>query len=83
MLPTWLRPTGFAMPLTYWLELIRRSLIGSVAEAFPTLANYTNNQLIAILTGLTVVFGLLSLLIFRRCDHLARERGLIDITTHY
>jgi ABC-2 type transport system permease protein len=71
------------MPLTYWLELIRRALIGSVAEAFPTLAGYSNGQLLAILAGLTVVFGLLSFLTFRRCDYLARERGLIDITTHY
>ena len=71
------------MPLTYWLELIRRSLIGSVAEAFPTLAAYSNSQLLAILAGLTLLFGLLSFLIFRRCDYLARERGLIDVTTHY
>lgn len=83
VLPNWLRPIGYAMPLTYWLELIRRSLIGSVAEAFPTLAGYSNSQLLAILTGLTLFFGLLSFATFRWCDHLARERGLIDVTTHY
>jgi ABC-2 type transport system permease protein len=83
VLPNWLRPIGFAMPLTYWLELIRRSLIGSVAEAFPTLAGYSNGQLLAILAGLTTLFGLFSFIVFRRCNYLARERGLIDITTHY
>jgi ABC-2 type transport system permease protein len=83
VLPDWLRPIGFAMPLTYWLELLRRALVGSVAEAFPTLSGFSNAQLFGILTGLTVGFGFLSILIFRWCDHQARERGLIDMVTNY
>jgi len=83
VLPTWLRPIGFAMPITYWLELMRRSLIGNVAEAFPTLANFSNGQLLGILFGLTVLFAVASIFTFRRCDHLARERGLIDWVTNY
>jgi ABC-2 type transport system permease protein len=83
VLPNWLRPIGFAMPLTYWLELLRRALVGNVAEAFPTLSNFNNLQLFGILIGLTVAFGLLSILIFRWCDHQARERGLIDMVTNY
>jgi ABC-2 type transport system permease protein len=83
VLPDWLRPIGFAMPLTYWLELLRRALVGNVAEAFPTLSNFSNTQLFGILTGLTIGFGFLSILIFRWCDHQARERGLIDMVTNY
>ena len=83
VLPDWLRPVGFAMPLTYWLELLRRALIGNVAEAFPTLSNFSSTQLFGILVGLTVIFGLLSILVFRWCDHQARERGLIDMVTNY
>lgn len=83
VLPNWLRPIGFAMPLTYWLELLRRALVGNVAEAFPTLSNFNNLQLFGILIGLTVAFGLLSIIIFRWCDHQARERGLIDMVTNY
>jgi ABC-2 type transport system permease protein len=83
VLPDWLRPIGFAMPLTYWLELLRRALVGNVAEAFPTLSNFSNAQLFGILTGLTIGFGLVSILIFRWCDHQARERGLIDMVTNY
>ena len=83
VLPTWLRPIGFAMPITYWLELMRRSLIGNVAEAFPTLANFSNGQLLGILFGLTVLFAITSIFTFRWCDHLARERGLIDWVTNY
>jgi len=83
VLPAWLRPVGFAMPITYWLELMRRSLIGEVAQAFPTLANFSSLQLLGILVCLTAVFSVISIFTFRWCDHIARERGLIDHTTNY
>ena len=83
VLPAFLRPIGFAKPVTYWLQLVRRSLLGDQAEAFPTLAGLTNAQLFGILAGLTVIIGLLAAAVFRWCDHLARERGMIDMTTNY
>ena len=83
VLPAWLRPVGYAMPITYWLELLRRSLVGQVAQAFPTLSAFSNAQLMAILVGLTLFFGLISFLAFRWCEHQARERGLIDMVTNY
>ena len=83
VLPTWLRPVGYAMPVTYWLELLRRSLVGHIAEAFPTLQSLTNLQLIGILFGLIIMFGILSYYIFRYCEFVARERGLIDMVTNY
>ena len=83
VLPAWLRPIGYAMPITYWLELMRRSLIGDVAEAFPTLAQFSNLQLLGILLGLTLVFAILSVFVFRWCNYRARERGLIDMVTNY
>lgn len=83
VLPAWLRPIGYAMPITYWLELMRRSLIGEVAQAFPTLAQFNNLQLMGILLGLTVIFAILSLFIFRWCDYRARELGYIDRVTNY
>jgi ABC-2 type transport system permease protein len=83
VLPPFLRPIGFAMPLTYWLEVLRRALVGSVAEAFPTLAGFSNLQLMGILIALTALFTVLAAFAFRWCDHVARERGLIDIVTNY
>jgi ABC-2 type transport system permease protein len=83
VLPAWLRPFGYAMPITYWLELMRRSLAGSVAQAFPTLAHFSNLQLMGILLGLSIVFAVLSTFIFRYCDYRARERGLIDFVSNY
>ncbi|MHB1337590.1 MAG: ABC transporter permease [Bellilinea sp.] len=83
VLPAWLRPLGYAMPITYWLELLRRSLVGSVAQAFPTLAAYNNLQLLGILVAMTAGSVILSVMVFRFCDHHARERGYIDMTTNY
>ncbi len=83
VLPAWLRPIGFAIPVTYWLELLRRSLVGHIAEAFPTLQNVSNLQLIGILLGLTVIFGTISFFLFRYCEHVAQERGLLDRVTNY
>ncbi len=83
VLPAWLRPIGFIMPITYWLELVRRSLIGNVAAAFPTLAGFSNLELLGILFGLSVIFGVISIITFLYCDRIAREKGLIDRTTNY
>jgi ABC-2 type transport system permease protein len=83
VLPKWLQPVGYSMPITYWLELIRRALIGNVAQAFPTLARFTNLELLGILVGLSTLFGVASIFVFRICDRRARERGLIDRTTNY
>jgi ABC-2 type transport system permease protein len=83
VLPAALRPIGFIIPITYWLELLRRSLVGSVADAFPTLSGFSNAQLVGILLGLTTIFAVLSAVIFYWCEHRARERGMIDMVTNY
>ena len=83
VLPPFLRPLGYVMPITYWLELLRRALVGSVAEAFPTLSGLSNAQLLGILSGMTILFGLLAAAAFRWCEFQARERGLIDVVTNY
>jgi ABC-2 type transport system permease protein len=83
VLPAFLRPIGYFMPITYWLELLRRSLVGSVAQAFPTLARFNNLELLGILVGLTVVFGFISFGVFKFCEFRARERGLLDMTSNY
>lgn len=83
VLPAWIRPAGYAMPITYWLELMRRSLIGDVAQAFPTLARFSNLELLGILSALTVVFAVAAVFVFRWCDYIARERGMLDSTNNY
>jgi len=83
VLPDWLRPVGFAMPVTYWLELVRRALVGSVAEAFPTLSGLSNWHLLGILCGLTILFAVIARFVFQWCEHRAREQGKIDMVTNY
>ncbi|HEX9092289.1 MAG TPA: hypothetical protein VF831_12410, partial [Anaerolineales bacterium] len=83
VLPVWLRPIGFAMPVTYWLELLRRSLVGHIADAFPTLQGFSNLQLIGILIGLTAIFTVVAFFLFRHCEHVAQEKGLLDRVTNY
>ncbi len=83
VLPAFLRPIGYIMPISYWLELIRRALVGSVAEAFPTFTNFSNSDLMLILIGLTIFFGFVSVWAWKKFDWQARERGLIDQTNNY
>lgn len=83
VLPAFLRPIGYIMPISYWLELIRRALVGGVAEAFPTFTNFSNSDLMLILIGLTIFFGFVSVWAWKKFDWQARERGLIDQTNNY
>jgi ABC-2 type transport system permease protein len=83
ILPAFLQPIGFALPMTYWLELLRRALLGPGAAAFPTLAAFSNPQLFAILGGLTLVFGCLAVFAFRYFDRVAREKGMIDAVSNF
>jgi ABC-2 type transport system permease protein len=83
VLPVWIRWIGYLNPVTYWLEILRRALVGEVAAAFPTFENLSNQQIVGILIGLTIVFGVISYFLFRYCEHIARERGLLDMVTNY
>ena len=82
-LPGWLRPVGYLMPVTYWLELVRRALVGRVAHAYPSMAGISDVELLTLLIVMTVMLGAVATATFRRCDFVARERGLIDRTTNY
>ena len=83
VLPSSLRWIGFINPVTYWLELLRRSLVGQIAQAFPTLSSLSNLQILWILLGLTIIFTILASFSFRWCENRARERGLLDVVTNY
>lgn len=83
VLPGWLRPVGYVLPVTYWLELVRRSLVWRVSHQYPSMGGISDEGLLTILVALTLAMGALATLTFRRCDYIARERGLIDRTTNY
>lgn len=83
VLPSFLRPVGYVLPVTYWLELIRRSMVGSIAQGFPTLIAFSDGELLGILLGASLVFALIAIRLFRWCEHRARENGMIDMITNY
>ena len=83
VLPLWLRPIGFAFPVTYWLEVARRAMLGPNAATFPTLSVFSNLELIGILAGFCVVLGVVSVRFYRWALHQAKEKGMIDMETTY
>src|SRR5688572_13567271 len=83
VLPAWLQPVGYMMPVTYWLELVRRALVGRVAHAYPSMSGISDTALLTLLVMMTSALCVVAAMTFRRCDFVARERGLIDRTTNY
>ena len=81
ILPVWLQYVSKALPLTYWLELVRRSVLGKSVSS--TLGGYSDLQLILIMAGTTLVLALFSHWIYRSIEHIARKYGKIDQLTSY
>lgn len=83
LLPAFLQPLGLALPISYWLELIRRALLGQNVAAFPTFAGFSDGQLLGILCGITLVFALLTFVAYRFFDRQARDKGMIDAQSNF
>ncbi|MCK4404771.1 MAG: ABC transporter permease [candidate division Zixibacteria bacterium] len=81
ILPIWLQYLSKALPLTYWLELVRRSVLGKSLS--PTLSGYSNFQLILIMAATTLVLALFSHWVYRSIEYIARKHGKIDQLTNY
>jgi ABC-2 type transport system permease protein len=76
VLPGILATVAALSPLVYWMELIRRSLLGSHAlRMFSTLSDA---DVLLRLVIATIVTLMLAHLVFTWADRLARQRGLID-----
>jgi ABC-2 type transport system permease protein len=97
ILPPVLREMSLLLPVTYWLEALRRALTGGVLQATipgpngtvttapisPLLAQYDNVQLLLILVVSAVVCAVGSILFYRWVERQAKERGMIDRVTGY
>jgi ABC-2 type transport system permease protein len=76
VLPGILATVAALSPLVYWMELTRRSLLGSHAlRMFSTLSDA---DVLLRLVIATIVTLMLAHLVFTWADRLARQRGLID-----
>lgn len=81
ILPTWLQYLSKVLPLTYWLELLRRAVLGKSLSA--TLSHYSNWELMIIMLFTTLVLALFSHYIYRSFEWVARKHGKIDQVTSY
>ena len=81
VLPRPLQYVGQALPLTYWLEALRRALLGTGTDGL--LSSLADRELLLILAGSMVLLAVLSLWFYRWAEKLAREKGLIDMQTMY
>jgi ABC-2 type transport system permease protein len=83
VLPEVLRPLGVIMPVTYWLELLRRALVGPGAHAFPAIASWSDERVLLVLVAATIAMGLIAMATFHLCEARARDRGLFDRSSNY
>jgi len=81
ILPGWLQVIAKGLPFTYWMELIRRSVIGG--RLAPSLAGLSDATLVLIMSGTTLGLLLLSHYGFRACEYGARKWGKIDQKTDH
>jgi ABC-2 type transport system permease protein len=81
ILPIWLQYLSKGLPLTYWLELIRRAILGKSLSS--TLGEYSNAKLILIMLVTTLILALFSHYVYRAIEHIARKRGKIDQVMNY
>lgn len=79
VLPVMLQPLALALPTTWWLEGVRRALLGVATPGL--LAAVPDTMVLLALCTSTGVLTLVSWRVFRAFERVARERGLIDQTT--
>jgi ABC-2 type transport system permease protein len=84
VLPQWAQNIGLAIPITYWLELMRRSLVPSMDfSEMSGLGEYSDLSILLFLTLSSMAFLILSIGIFKYADHLARKKGKLDMNSTY
>ena len=97
VLPPVIREISLGVPITYWLEGMRRALNGgvltvatksadgttSIGPISPALASFDNWQLLAILAVSAFVSIVVAVVFFRWVENQAKERGMIDRITGY
>lgn len=81
ILPGWVQPLSRALPLTWWMEGLRRACLGHGMAA--SLAWASDGMILAILLGTAALLVLVCLAILVGCERVARQRGLLDATTFH
>jgi ABC-2 type transport system permease protein len=82
VLPPWLRSLGLMLPPTYWLEGVRRSVLGATDDDSP-LSACSHAELALTLTASTLALTALAQVMFRWGERRAQRLGRFDQTTGY
>lgn len=82
VLPEWLQPVSLALPTTYWMEGMRRTLVGP-GEVPSPLSGWGHGGLLLALAASTAVLGLIAHAFFRWCERRAWQLGRYDQATGY
>jgi ABC-2 type transport system permease protein len=83
VLPSVLQPFSYALPMTYWLEVTRRALLGSDMATFPTFAEWSDGQLLGVLSLMTLFVIGFSWWFFQAALTRAKNRGMLDMESSY
>ena len=86
VLPGWAQTISHLLPVTYWMEALRRGLSPDLMASLPGstgLSDFSNLEILLPLALSTVAFLFISTAIFRYADRTARRKGKIDWTTSY
>jgi ABC-2 type transport system permease protein len=75
VLPPWLRPLSLALPPTYWLESMRRALLGT-SDTY--LGGWSHPELAAAVVGSTAALMIVADVSFRWNERRAWRRGRYD-----
>ena len=81
ILPGWLQVVAKILPFTYWMELIRRGVIGE--RLSPALSGYSDLQLVGIMAASTAALIVIAHFGFKWCEYGARLWGKIDQKTDH
>jgi ABC-2 type transport system permease protein len=82
ILPNWLQWVSLALPPTYWLEGMRRSILGpSEGMLQSPLSSWSHGELTLALIGTTFVLFLFGMWFFRWSERRAWRNGRIEETT--
>jgi ABC-2 type transport system permease protein len=79
VLPEWVQRISLSLPTTYWLEGMRRALIGPMPEKFRgPLAESSNGELASLLLLTTIVLVILAQLFWRWSERRAWRNGKLE-----
>lgn len=86
VLPHWVQGVSMVLPVTYWMEALRRGLMPDAMAEIARgtgLEHFSNLELMGALLLSAAAFLVLSISVFKYADRVARRKGRIDWTSAY